>query len=167
MVASPSVIQAAVAIAVAALLTRFTIAIALRRSILAIPNQRSSHTVPTPTLGGLAIALPVLAWCGYRIGQDPLCWAVLGGGGMLAVLGIVDDLRDLNARVRFPIQIRERKPACFCGPNRNRGLSNAQDENYLHARTCFREFRDYRKDDPGRDRYLPAQHEPRQTRVGA
>ncbi len=102
--ANASVIQAAVAIVVAALLARVTIAIAVRGSILAIPNQRSSHTVPTPTLGGLAIALPVLAWCAYRIGQDPLCWAVLGGGGMLAVLGVVDDLRDLSARVRLPIQ---------------------------------------------------------------
>ncbi len=55
-------------------------------------------------MGGIAIALPVLAWCGYRIGQDPLCWAVLGGGGMLALLGLVDDLRDLSARVRLPMQ---------------------------------------------------------------
>ena len=93
-------IEAAVAMAVAAVLTRMVIAVAVRRSIVAIPNQRSSHTLPTPTMGGAAIALPVLAWCGYRIGQDPLCWAVLGGGGMLAVLGLVDDLRDLSARVR-------------------------------------------------------------------
>jgi Fuc2NAc and GlcNAc transferase len=104
MVASASMTEAAVAMAVAAVLTRIVIAVAVRGSILAIPNQRSSHALPTPTMGGVAIALPVLAWCGYRIGQDPLCWAVLGGGGMLAVLGLADDLRDLSARVRLPIQ---------------------------------------------------------------
>ncbi len=104
MVASASMTEAAVAMAVAALLTRIVIAVAVRGSILAIPNQRSSHALPTPTMGGVAIALPVLAWCGYRIGQDPLCWAALGGGGMLAVLGLADDLRDLSARVRLPIQ---------------------------------------------------------------
>jgi len=89
---------------VAALLTRALIAIALRRSILAVPNDRSSHTVPTPTLGGVAIALPVLAWSAYRVGQDPLCWSVVFGGGILATLGFVDDLRDLSARSRLPIQ---------------------------------------------------------------
>ena len=88
----------------AAVLARLLIALALRRSILAHPNERSSHTVPTPTLGGVAIAIPVLGWCAYRIGQDPMCWAALFGGGLLAVLGLVDDLLDLPARIRFPIQ---------------------------------------------------------------
>jgi Fuc2NAc and GlcNAc transferase len=104
MVANASMTEAAVAVAAAAMLTRIVIAVAVRGSVLAVPNQRSSHTTPTPTMGGIAIALPVLAWCAYRIGQDPLCWAVLCGGGLLAVLGLVDDLRDLSARVRLPIQ---------------------------------------------------------------
>ena len=92
------------AAAAAAILTALLIALARRSSILAIPNARSSHEVPTPTLGGVAIALPVLAWTASRIGQDPLVWAVLGGGGLLAALGLVDDLRDLKAGVRLPIQ---------------------------------------------------------------
>jgi Fuc2NAc and GlcNAc transferase len=99
-----TVAEAVAAMAVAACLTRIVIAVAVRGSVLAVPNQRSSHTVPTPTMGGIAIALPVLAWCVYRIGQDPLCWAVLGGGGIIALLGVVDDLRDLSARVRLPVQ---------------------------------------------------------------
>ena len=99
-----TVMPAIVAAVAAAVLARVLIAVTTRRAILAIPNERSSHTIPTPTLGGISIAVPVLVWCGYRIGQDPLTWAVLGGGGLLAVLGMVDDLRDLPARVRFPIQ---------------------------------------------------------------
>ena len=99
-----TVMPAIVAAITAAVLARVLIAVTTRRAILAIPNERSSHTIPTPTLGGISIAVPVLAWCAYRIGQDPLTWAVLGGGGLLAVLGMVDDLRDLSARVRFPIQ---------------------------------------------------------------
>jgi len=94
---------AIVAAVAAAVLARLLIAVTTRRAILAIPNERSSHTVPTPTLGGISIAVPVLVWCGYRIGQDPLTWAVVGGGGLLAVLGLIDDLHDLSARVRFPI----------------------------------------------------------------
>jgi Fuc2NAc and GlcNAc transferase len=101
---TPDIIAAVVAAVVAALLARLLIAVAFHRSILAVPNERSSHTIPTPTLGGMSIAVPVLAWCGYRIGQDPLGWAALCGGGLLAVLGVFDDLHDLAARVRFPIQ---------------------------------------------------------------
>ena len=100
---TPALVAGGAAIA-AALLARLLITFAQRRSIFAIANERSSHTIPTPTLGGISIALPVLGWCGYRIGQDPLSWAVLCGGGVLALLGLVDDLRNLSARVRFPIQ---------------------------------------------------------------
>ncbi len=95
---------AIVAAIAAALLARVLIGIATRRSILAIPNARSSHSTPTPKLGGVSIALPVLALCGYRIGDDPLCWAVLGGGGLIVALGVIDDLHDLRPRVRLPIQ---------------------------------------------------------------
>ena len=73
-------------------------------SVLAIPNTRSSHTIPTPTLGGIAIAMPIFVWARYRLGADPLCLGVLGSGGILAVSGVVDDVHDLWARVRFPIQ---------------------------------------------------------------
>jgi Fuc2NAc and GlcNAc transferase len=89
---------------VAALLTRVLIGVARRGSILAVPNERSSHSIPTPTMGGAAIVLPVLIWSGYRLGQDPLCWSIVLGGGILALLGLADDLRDLSARVRVPIQ---------------------------------------------------------------
>ena len=104
MVAIAIVIPAVVAAIFAAVLARVLIGVTLRRSILAIPNERSSHTIPTPTLGGISIAIPVIVWSAYRIGQDPLCWAVIVGGGILAVLGLVDDLRDLSARVRLPVQ---------------------------------------------------------------
>jgi len=103
-VANETVALAVGAAVGAAALARLLIAFAWRRSILAMPNQRSSHILPTPTLGGVAIVVPVLALAAFRLGEDPLCWAVFGGGGMLAVLGVFDDLRDLPARVRFPIQ---------------------------------------------------------------
>jgi len=103
MVANPAVTALGAAL-IAGLLTRILIGVGRRGSILAVPNERSSHSIPTPTLGGAAIALPVLIWSAYRAGQDPLCWSVVLGGGILAVLGLADDLRDLSARVRFPIQ---------------------------------------------------------------
>jgi len=68
---------------------------ALKASIIDIPNERSSHTVPTPRGGGVAIvisfaiALPVLAGQGFLTSAEAIA---MGGAGLLvAVLGFADD----------------------------------------------------------------------------
>jgi len=79
---------------------------ALRRELVDIPNERSSHTQPTPRGGGLAIALVTL--CGllayaasvnfeYRL---ELLFYTLGVG-VVACVSWLDDLRSLTNRVRF------------------------------------------------------------------
>lgn len=78
---------------------------ALSRSIIDIPNARSSHTVPTPRGGGVAIvlsflsALPVLAASGFLTGET--LWAMLGAGAGIAVLGFLDDHGHIAARWRL------------------------------------------------------------------
>ena len=78
---------------------------ALTRSVLDMPNARSSHTVPTPRGGGVAIvlaflaSLPVLAFLGEL--EAPMMWALLGGGGWIAVLGFLDDHGHIAARWRL------------------------------------------------------------------
>ncbi|WP_298188098.1 glycosyltransferase family 4 protein [uncultured Pseudomonas sp.] len=78
---------------------------ALVRSLIDIPNARSSHTVPTPRGGGVAIvvsfllALPLLAAMGLI--AWPLAWALLGSGGSIAVLGFLDDHGHIAARWRL------------------------------------------------------------------
>lgn len=78
---------------------------ALARSLLDIPNARSSHTTPTPRGGGLAIvlafllALPVLASQG-RI-ESSLIWALAGTGAWIALLGFLDDHQHIPARWRL------------------------------------------------------------------
>jgi Fuc2NAc and GlcNAc transferase len=74
--------------------------------LLAIPNARSSHVDATPTLGGIAIVLTV---CGYLLSQvsagvDPAVGLLLGGG-LLAIVGFGDDIRDLSALVRLACQV--------------------------------------------------------------
>ena len=78
---------------------------ALARQLLDIPNERSSHEVPTPRGGGVAFVLvflacaPLLASAGlieWRLG-----WALLGAGGCVAVLGLADDHRHIAARWRL------------------------------------------------------------------
>jgi Fuc2NAc and GlcNAc transferase len=104
-VAVATLIPAVIAAALTAVLTRALIGIARRRSLLAMPNERSSHSVPTPTLGGIAIAVSVFAWAAYRFGADPICTVVIGSGGLLVALGLIDDLHDLSARARLPVQL--------------------------------------------------------------
>lgn len=74
---------------------------ALRRAILAIPNERSSHQVPMPCVGGIAIVtaflLTVLAL--YFVGYIPsdITWALTGGVLLLACVGYIDDIKSLPA----------------------------------------------------------------------
>ncbi|KAB1076232.1 MraY family glycosyltransferase [Methylobacterium planeticum] len=72
----------------------------LRRYALARPNARSSHTVPTPQGGGIAVVAAVLAVTGLLSGAVPV-----GAEGLvltlatlaLALIGAVDDIRPLPA----------------------------------------------------------------------
>lgn len=80
-------------------------AYALRRSLIDVPNARSSHSVPTPRGGGVAIVvvvsavLPVLAYAGLT--GAVLTFAMLGAGLAVAVLGFADDHGHIAARWRL------------------------------------------------------------------
>lgn len=78
---------------------------ALTRSLMDIPNARSSHSVPTPRGGGMAIvlsfllALPVMAFLGLV--AWPVVWALIGPCAGVAVLGFLDDHGHIAARWRL------------------------------------------------------------------
>ncbi|WP_065886426.1 MraY family glycosyltransferase [Pseudomonas sp. 31 R 17] len=78
---------------------------ALSRSIIDIPNARSSHSVPTPRGGGVAIVLAFLAVLPLVGWLDLVPWPSLvaaGGAGMvIAVLGFMDDHGHIAARWRL------------------------------------------------------------------
>lgn len=82
---------------------------ALARQIIDTPNARSSHTVPTPRGGGVAIVLAYLAalifWQLHAGLASGLFWSLLLGGGLIAVLGFWDDHAPLPARVRFAFHL--------------------------------------------------------------
>jgi Fuc2NAc and GlcNAc transferase len=74
-----------------------------------IPNERSSHSSPTPRGGGLAIIITVLGGIVVAgvmgwITRD-LALALAGGGTMIATVGWIDDHRDVPARTRFAVQL--------------------------------------------------------------
>lgn len=89
------------------LLTYLIRVFTLRKNILDIPNDRSSHTIPTPRGGGLAI---VISWYGgisvlfvmKLVGSD--LYLALMSGFMLAGISLVDDLIHIRPSVRLIIQ---------------------------------------------------------------
>lgn len=77
-----------------------------RRQVIAHPTKESSHTVPIPQGGGLAIVFLVLGtgiWFGAEAGWDrSLVYLVLGA--VMAWIGWRDDVRSLPASFRFIVQ---------------------------------------------------------------
>lgn len=93
------------AFALSALLTGALRRYALLRGVLDVPNSRSSHQVPTPRGGGLAIVaaflLGVLTFA--VMGQLPASTAIalLSAGAITATIGFWDDHAPLPARWRL------------------------------------------------------------------
>jgi Fuc2NAc and GlcNAc transferase len=81
---------------------------AITRSLVDVPNVRSSHNVPTPRGGGLAIAVVVSAGVAFQtiIGglRHEVGIGLLGGGGLIALVGWIDDHSDLRPRWRATAQ---------------------------------------------------------------
>lgn len=78
---------------------------ALARSLLDVPNTRSSHVVPTPRGGGVAIVLtvlsglPILVWVGAMSFEEMI--GVGGAGALVALVGFLDDHGHIAARWRL------------------------------------------------------------------
>lgn len=82
----------------------YLISFAKKRNILDVPNDRSSHTAPTPRGGGVTIAISIIGYI-YLAGLIDLDGViVLGPLGvtalLIALVAIVDDMRGLGAITR-------------------------------------------------------------------
>ncbi|MBV4485762.1 glycosyltransferase family 4 protein [Pseudomonas sp. SWRI153] len=86
-------------------LTFFLRRYALAKSLMDIPNERSSHTIPTPRGGGVAIvisfllALPVIS--GLDLLSHSVLYGVFGAGLFVAIIGFADDHGHIAARWRL------------------------------------------------------------------
>ncbi len=77
----------------------------LQRYALARPNARSSHRIPTPQGGGIAVVSAALAAFVVLAGMPGGEIAALATGTVaLSVIGAVDDIRPLSVRLRLPLQ---------------------------------------------------------------
>lgn len=104
-------ILAIATLVVSLLLTNQLRRYALARSLMDIPNERSSHKVPTPRGGGVAVVLGFLAAIVVLVLSGllarPVFMALFGAGALVALIGFLDDHGHIAARWRLL--------AHFCG----------------------------------------------------
>jgi len=91
------------------MLTRAVLRYALAQSLLDLPNERSSHSQPTPRGGGLGMVLIVLGGltilAATRVIDAATGVALVGGGGLVALVGWMDDRQHLPAGLRLLCQL--------------------------------------------------------------
>ncbi len=89
------------------LLTYFIKNYMIKKSLVASVNERSSHTVPTPHGGGIAIAITwfIGLFYLYFIGQieNNLFYALLFGA-VISIVSFFDDIYELSPKLRLIIQ---------------------------------------------------------------
>ncbi|MGE4444818.1 MAG: glycosyltransferase family 4 protein [Candidatus Altimarinota bacterium] len=87
-------------------LTYFIKEYAIKKSLVATVNERSSHSVPTPHGGGIAVSLTWFIGLIYLYINDqidPTLFFALIMGAMIAVVGLVDDIVELSPKLRMVV----------------------------------------------------------------
>ena len=76
---------------------------AIKRNVVDIPNARSSHTIPTPRGGGVAFVFTFLLFLliTYIDSSDRYLLILFFSSLFIAVIGFIDDLIDLSAKIRL------------------------------------------------------------------
>ncbi len=80
---------------------------ALKKNIIDNPNERSSHSVPTPRGGGVAVVCSYLLALAVLIYSQQLTvhigLTLMGAGFVIALLGFLDDHGHINSMLRLAI----------------------------------------------------------------
>ncbi|MDB5634773.1 MAG: hypothetical protein JWR49_3628 [Tardiphaga sp.] len=99
-VVAAALLSAAIIVAIRPLLARYA---------LARPNARSSHKIPTPQGGGIAVIASALLVAGLAIATaltaaPPSLWIVYAATVFMAAIGVVDDLHPIPVTPRLLLQ---------------------------------------------------------------
>lgn len=107
-----------VALLLTGLLTGWLRRYALAASLIDIPNARSSHQLPTPRGGGLAIVIVFLVGLLSLFALDLLSSAtlgsLLGAGAIIAITGFLDDHGHIAARWRLLVHFSAASWGLYC-----------------------------------------------------
>lgn len=85
-------------------LTYFIKEYAIKKSLVATVNERSSHSVPTPHGGGIAVSLTWFIGLIYLYLNDQIessLFFALIIGAVIAVVGLIDDIVELSPKLRM------------------------------------------------------------------
>lgn len=93
-----AVVCGGVAFLVAGALVPLLVRFAVGRNLLDVPNPRSSHEIPTPRLGGVAVMAG--AWAGFALLRPEDGWALLLCATLAGCVGLADDFSDLHFGVK-------------------------------------------------------------------
>ena len=77
--------------------------LAHRVGILAYPDARKTHRGAVPQIGGVAIALSALVAMSLLLTPGPSFFAYLVGALIVFLLGLLDDYRELDYRLKFAV----------------------------------------------------------------
>lgn len=95
------------------LLTPLIRNICLKLNLIDYPNERKIHSVPTPRLGGVAIyisfflALIPVYFLSFKFSPHlpQIIRALFTCGSIIFILGVYDDIKGANAKLKFTVQI--------------------------------------------------------------
>ena len=113
-----------ISLAASVVLTPLLRSLALRLKAVDRPDgRRKLHAHAIPLLGGVAVYLTLLftlflAWqfnIGWTAELRGLSWVLLLAAGFVCVLGCIDDIWDLNARLKLLLQIISVLPVVLAG----------------------------------------------------
>ena len=92
--------------------TWLVLKLATRLRLLDWPNPRSSHQVPTPTLGGIGIVAGTWSGLVLLLSQEPFrgvlgssIWALAGGTAILSISSLDDTGRPLRVWEKLSLQL--------------------------------------------------------------
>ena len=98
-----AIVAGGLAFLVAGALVPLLVQFAVGRSLLDVPNLRSSHEVPTPRLGGIAIFAGTLV--GVAVLRPEGAWPLLAAAALIWGVGLADDLSNLHFKTKAAAQL--------------------------------------------------------------
>ncbi|THB73274.1 MAG: glycosyltransferase family 4 protein [Gammaproteobacteria bacterium] len=91
---------------------------ALKKKIVDIPNSRSSHIIPTPRGGGLSFIIAFIAALIFLLASNlvdkNLAIALLASGGIVAIVGLIDDHNNLKPKIRITAHFIAASIGVYC-----------------------------------------------------
>lgn len=94
-----------IALIVAYFLTPQIISLAVKTGAMDAPDERKVHTAPIPRLGGIAIYAAFMIAVFFTVDMTNEMIGLLLGGTVIVLVGILDDLKNLPAKVKLFGQI--------------------------------------------------------------